>query len=265
MREGEISLRNLISIPNLVRVLCLVMGIGDDRGWNTFLYYGMYYLISVPFIVIGFLGLVKLGYQQVKERKIDAKSAMWIGTVCSGLVVMLVYHVNINKGNHIHFYIIILIALGIETVVNKFSNRRKHISLALVVMYSISVWSFSSSYFNRFNEINIEYSRDGVMECVDYVNRKDFATINVDGSVHYPYILYFDETPVHDFIETRVYTNFPDYFLDVQSFTKYTFGINYDSLDNYDAYIVPTKKVPEFPEKFFEHEEFGLFSVVYTK
>ena len=144
------------------------------------------------------------------------------------------------------------------------SKKKATILLILVFLYGLSAWSFSSSYFQTYDAGISAKFRSGVKECVDFVNVKSFENVNVHG-VYYPQILYFDETPTQDFIATRNYRNYPDPFLDVEHFTKYTFSPDYDSLGNYDAHIVPSWELSEFPEEQYSCKIFDYYAVVFPK
>lgn len=263
MRQSEISLSNIVSRSNITRVFQLVLGYGDDMPWNTFSGFGMYYMVSIPLILIGMCRMAILGYQQIKERKMDAESVIWIGAVCSISIITLVAPINVNKANHLHFYIIILITAGMKTVLNMLPAKKRIITVVVALVYGLSVWNFSCKYFKKYDDIISVHFRNGVEECIEFAQENGFKDINVDGSVYYPQILFFDETPTPEFIESRVYTNYPDCFLDVKSFTKYTFGIQYEAIDYHDAYIVPSWKLSKFPVENFSKETFGIYTILF--
>ena len=141
--------------------------------------------------------------------------------------------------------------------------KKRIITVVVALVYGLSVWNFSCKYFKKYDDIISVHFRNGVEECIEFAQENGFKDINVDGSVYYPQVLFFDETPTPAFIESRVYTNYPDCFLDVKSFTNYTFGIQYEAIGHHDAYIVPSWKLSKFPEENFSKVAFGVYSILF--
>jgi len=265
MRGSEVSLKNNFSIDSFVRIIRIVFGHGDDLLWNTFDGHNLYYTVSVPFLFVGFVEIIKLACKQVKARTMNGESVIWIGILCSCFVTLLITEINVNKANHLHMYMIVLIALGMRSVMNLCGKRKNVIMVVITLIYTISVWNFSTSYFKTYNtDISVHF-RDGLKESIDFVNEKGYERVNVDSSVYYPQVLYYDKTATPDYIESRNYTNYPDAFLQVGCFTKYTFGIDYESVGDYDAYIVPVWKTSRFQEEKYSCETFGICSVFYLE
>ena len=265
MRGSEVSLGNILSWDNFNRIIRIVFGNGDDLLWNTFDGYYLYYKISIPFLLLGIIAIIKSAFEHIKMRMLTAESVIWIGLLCSLLVTMLITNINVNKANHLHYYILVLITLGMKTSMRFTFKGKKIIQISVVVIYTISLWNFASTYFQTYNDGISLHFRDGVEECIEFVNRKNFDKVNVDSSIYYPQVLFFDETDTIDFINTREYSNYPHAFLDVKKFTKYYFGIDYEDIGNYDVYIVPLWKIDRFPAAQYLCESFGIFSVFYQE
>lgn len=99
-----------------------------------------------------------------------------------------------------------------------------------------------------------------------FVNEQGFEKVNVDETMYYPQLLFYDQTPTPEFLETVQYKNYPAAFLSAKSFTKYTFGIN--TSGDYDAYIIANND--SWKGRFSEANgfaivEFDEFAVAYRK
>jgi len=65
----------------------------------------------------------------------------------------------------------------------------------------------------------------------------------------------------HAFLQTVEYANYPSAFLQVKSFDKYNFGINYENLDQHQTYIIEKDKGYIFANDGYSVTEFGNFAV----
>lgn len=254
MRGGEISPLNLLNTEQYYNVLSLVIGEGDSLLWNTVPKFGMYYIISVPFILIGFVILVK----RYKDNML-----ILIGFVCSFISAVLISGINVNKANHLHIYSVIFIAVGIEKLLGTFKENQRIVGAILLAAYLGCTISFMNYYLGEYNSQIAVYFNYGLEDCVSFVNEKKPARINVDECIYHSQIMYFDETDSNVFKDTVVYQNYPSAYLKALSFGKYDFGIDYDNIGKYDAYIIKRDNAHRFENAGYEVERFGEFAVAY--
>jgi hypothetical protein len=90
----------------------------------------------------------------------------WLGVaVFSGLFVR---QVNANRANIIFYPLIILTALGINTVLQSVSHHKKSITLAITAAYAVSFFLFSRTYFGSHNERLSQIFYSGFHQSVVY-------------------------------------------------------------------------------------------------
>ncbi len=256
MRSGEISLHNLLNAERYYDVIKLVLGGSDNLIWNSTNQFGMYYLFSIPFIIIGIVVLARHFSKNAHQENL-----ILIGFVCSFIAAVTVSGININKANHLHIYTLIMLSVGISAAINFFKHKRRIFAVLLCVLYATGIVSFTVYYFKDYNQDIAHHFNSGVEECVDTVNRENAKSVAVDSRIYHSQILYFDRTPTDVYINTVKFSNYPSPYLKASKFGKYEFKIDYNSIGSFDAYIVPSDKVPLFTQKGYRTEIYGEFAV----
>ena len=105
----------------------------------------------------------------------------------------------------------------------------------------------------------------GVGQAVEYTKEEGCQNVGVDSNIYHSLILFYDKTNPNTFKDTVKYENYPHQFLKVKSFGKYTFGIEYNKLGDYDAYIFPLDHLCFFDDEEFVIKEFKQFGVAKRK
>lgn len=128
-----------------------------DLFHNTIPLFGTIYHISIPFSVVGMVSLFRILKQEKNcQKKIGYLAlaswflmGLWIG--------MITFEVNVNRINIIHYSMIILTAIGIICVVNKW----RILFYPLVTVYSIAFLFFTGIYFTNYaSDSRIEFHQD---------------------------------------------------------------------------------------------------------
>ncbi len=146
-----------------------------DLPWNTIPQFGIIYLFSMPFFIIGLIRVIKtLKSNRDNEDKIfPAIILIWLAvTVISGIIIN---NVNVSRINIIVYPLIILAALGIDQIIRKI----KLFGLAVLLIYMIAFLSFGASYFGQHSKVIAEAFYEGFGEALDYVQDMDYDRIYV--------------------------------------------------------------------------------------
>jgi 4-amino-4-deoxy-L-arabinose transferase-like glycosyltransferase len=264
MRDSEISISNLFSWKSYINLLNIIWYQDDGLIWNASSGYGLFYKFSLPFILLGGVRLSKHALKSMHSKVFGYEVFLILGMLCSILICLIISNLNINKANSLHFYLLILLAVGIKEafiICQKYSL----ISKAIIAIYAIAFLFFLSYYFDGFNDyISYEF-REGVADAVSYVNNEGFTDIGVDSSIYYSQILFFDQTPHDEYMKTVKYINFPSAFLDVEEFGKYKFGIDYENLAQHEAYIIDNNQADLFSASGYHVVRFENYSVAHQK
>ena len=163
-----------------------------------------------------------------------------------------------------HLFTLMIIAVGFAAAVYGAQNR-KILKTAIVILYAVSFISFSSFYFTDYRYCVSSQFRTGVGQAVETVNALGVKRVAVDRSIFHSQILIYDKTPTNEFIDTVEYENYPNAYLSAKSFTKYTFGIDYDNPGEFDAYIILNDKLDLFSSDDYYMYTFENYSAVIAK
>ncbi len=272
MRESDISLKNIIS-PNIWKnFFNLYLGQNDGLIWNSIEKYGMFYKISLPFICLGFIRLIVDTLTQLRKKAFSEYFLILIATIFTFISCLTLTNININRINSIHIFTVILISLGLYTLYefgtssfNKLKQKNlNYIALTAficsIIIFSISFNSFSHYYFNEYNNEIAPSFKEGVGDAVKFVNDNDFQKVGVDPGIYFPQILFYDKTPTTQYIESVRFSNYPSAYLNASCFTKYTFGIDAASINDYDAYIIREGNAEYFEYYGFKIIHFGKYN-----
>lgn len=262
MRDSEIALKNLISLNTYKNFFDVVISQNDSMLWNTIPDFGLYYKISIPFMIFGLIRIVSSAVKSVKRRVFSYSVIVTLGALSSVIVCLLIAQLNTNKANSLHMFSIIFIAAGINEIF-KICKNHTIIKKGIICLYALNFMMFGLYYFTDYNETVSYEFRNGIEESVNFVKNKNLKDVCVDKSVYYPQILFFDSTPTDEFLATVKYQNYPSAFLKADSFTDYSFGIDYNNLQNHKTYIFPTDKQESFLKDGYRVETFDKYSVAY--
>jgi len=260
MRDSEISPKNLID-PNCWKAFWNVFyKQNDGLPWNSLGDFGMFGFISIPFMILGIGKLIGESIRKIKEHIFSYELLILIAAFASAVCCLMLNNPNINRINSLHLNTLIFIAVGIcETI--SWVKSGKHLKYAITVGYFFMLFNFCGTYYGAYNSQIGEYFNDGAGECVQYVKTLDVEKCAVDSSIFHPQVLFYDQTPVDEYISTVEYTNYPAAFLSVKSFGKYDFGVDYYNIGEYDAYIVKSEDIDRFSDLGYMIKPFGNYAV----
>lgn len=264
MRDSEISFKNLVLPETYENFLNIFLKQYDGLIWNSTEEFGLFYKLSIPFIILGAAKIIKNACVKMREKIFSYEIIVLLGMFCSIFACLMLSYLNVNKANSLHFYTLILLAVGVEELLGWCKNHI-HLKNAVKLGFAISFISFMVFYFGSYNEQISKDFRGGLGDAVEFIKQNELeeGDICVDESIYYPQILFFDQTPTPEFIETAEYTNYPAAFLDVESFSNFHFGISYGNLDKYQTYIISSGDTARFTANGFTVETFENYAVAY--
>ena len=143
---------NELSILNIFKnVLPLSKSIFffDWLSYNTLPEFGTIYYISVLFFIIGFTIYIKDFIKQLRDKKLDNKSIIFIWFISMILMGLLLGGdgPNANKLNAIFFAIVFYVVIGLSKL-----KKNKITIILLIIIYSYSFLSFTNFYFHKYND-----------------------------------------------------------------------------------------------------------------
>ena len=264
MRASEVDWRNLFSLESYYNLGQVVFGEGDGLVWNSLPQFGMFYPISWPFIVVGGVRMALRVVAGLKARRYTGEGLVLLGLLCAGLVSLSLDYLNINKANSLHFYLLMLLALGVDWLIG-YCKARPLLPWGLAAAYTLAFCLFVNTYFTTYQEDIAVQFRAGVGDAVAFVKEQGFDRVAVDATVSHAQILFYDRTPQPEFAAMVTYANYPSPYLRASSFGRYTFGVDEHNLSPYTAYLVYANSLDTFRQAGYTVAEFGLYGVAYIE
>lgn len=265
MRDGEVSIKNLFQPKSYFDLINLIFTQNDHAIWNTTETFGLFYKISTPFYILGLVTLVRDVFFRRKNHENRNKVFILIGLICSFVSALMISNTGVNRVNFLHMFIVVLIAIGIKELYVILKCNKIVITTILSAFTICFIW-FSSYYFSSYNDNSSYAFRPQLGDAIKYSESiSNNGIVNVDNSIHYPYILFYNKVPTNDFVNTVRYTNYPAAFLNVDSFLNYKCGIDYENLNTSQIYIFPTDNYEKFSSENFTINTFGNFCVAEPK
>lgn len=239
------------SLNNFIESIKIVIFQNDKLEWNALRWYGICYIFSIPFMILG----IFINFRKNKDNISKNIINIWF---ISSLLLMFVCEPNINRINVIMFPIIYYVVIGISVVVEK---SRKVIPVILILLYIYSFISFCLYYFNKnFDEMFV--FEGGLQEVIEYVDSKE-ESVYITNRIKEPYIyvLFYTRSSPVEFKETVTYLTKGSNFEVVKSFGKYNFYIP-SNMENDGIYVIRKDDIEKIDLDWFEVKDFGKYVVL---
>lgn len=250
------------SIKNFVKSLKLLLTQDDGLSWNCIPGFGIFYIISIPFLVYGIIYSIK-NKEEIKKYE----SAIDIWFISSFLLMFVLNEVNINRINVLIYPLIYYVINGIYIVVAK----RNIISNSIILIVYIAFFvMFMCSYIFLKPANNYTFV-DNIKEVIEYVEKVKDRKIYIEYAFKEPYIyvLYYTKYNTHDFIDSVQYIDNENLgkFDNIKSFGRYNFYIPDDQEKYPDAvFVVKKKKNKQIDySKYKKLKEFSEYVVLEKK
>lgn len=215
-------------VDNLLGTLRILILQDDGLEWNAIPQFGMFYIVSIVFFVIG----VKVCLSKYRDNVYNQIMNIWM---LAAIVLVAFCEANINRINIIMIPCIYYIAVGIY----EFLNKYKVATLCVCVIYIVLFVEFMYVYVHK--DYNEYYTFEaGVEDVVDYCNSLDADVIYCKYSFKEPFIyfMFYGQADVHEYLETVQYYEEGRTFDNIKSFGKFRFYLPGEVEEN-SVIIVP--------------------------
>lgn len=230
MRSGEISLHNVPE--NLKNLWQIILRRGDGLIWNTPEKFGAVYILSLPFMLIGFGDSMRRLWYSFSRREYSPAVFMLIQFM-GALVLCLLINVNLNRMNIILIPLVFFEAMGLNAVFNLGGRK---IGMVFAAAYILLFSMFEVYYFTDYaKRVSIDFSY-GFEAALNAAPERDRVYISPD--VHYPKLLFYKQIPPEEFNAEVEYKYYPAAYLSAKSVGKYSFEPNLYEPEDGAAYII---------------------------
>lgn len=221
-RGSEFS---ILDIPGKFNALLqLLLTEKDDCYWNSTAEFGLYYKYGLVFTVTGLAVCVKQTWKSLKDQTYHGYTFFMIQFLLAVVLGMLI-HVNVNRINCIHTWVLIFMAIGIDQYIRLFKKIFPHVDVVIAALYLVAFISFEHFYFTTYADNISQYFKKGIEPAVQYAENQcgSDQSIHVGDSFNYEQILVFSTITPDEYKSSVEYTNYPAAFLDISQCQNYIF------------------------------------------
>ena len=239
-RQNEIGLEEWTVKLNMLKYIFTT---GNDYlPTNAIPFFGIFYPLSLPFILLGLYKMYKTAREDLKKH-IFSFSAIIFVSIIFGLIYASVLYPCINRLNYLWFNLLIALTVGIDA-----TRPHKKIFYLILTLYCSLYIAFTHQYFSKYNELASAYFSPNLKQALnaaEQLHRQSNLPITLaDHPFNYPKILFYQKISPQDFTQTVSWLPFPNSYLDASSFTHYSFmpETDYSKLATDRIYIAPLKQ-----------------------
>lgn len=209
-------------VDNLLATLRILILQTDGLEWNAISQFGMFYIISIIFFIIG----VKASLGKHKDNIYNQIMNIWM---IAAIVLSAFCDANINRINIIMIPCIYYIVVGIYEFLNKYKVATLCVCTIYIVLFAEFMYVYTSKDYNEYYTFT-----SGVEGVVDYCNSLDEDTVFCQYSFKEPFIyfMFYGETDVQEYLDTVQYYEEGRTFDNIKSFGKYKFYLPSEIKEN---------------------------------
>ena len=265
-RGNEISLTNFNT--NFAVLFNILKTQTDNMIWNTLNQFGLFYHISTPFTIVGFILLCKEGLTELKNKEFSFK-------ICILLLffwgIFYATMIKINSSNNINFLFFTITIFLTHGIHYFFKNKKIFIPITGIFIFLFI--NFERIYFTKYNTFAKDNFSIGFKEALEEANkqhRKTHKNIHIlQQNSEASKILFYEKINNFDYKNTVKWKNYPSSYLSASSFLHYRFYLPYDdiSINEKNIYIAPlyTRSyfINSLINKKYQIKVFGDYLVVF--
>lgn len=250
----------LNAFENIKNSISLIIFQDDNLAWNNVSGFGMYYLISILFLIIGLI------FSFTKNKlKCEYDNIFNIWFVSAFLLLFVFKEANINRINILIFPLIYYIVIGLNLLIEK---NNKIFNVAIIVVYILLFFQFMFAYGKQ-NQNEYWTFADNIKDVIEYVDMQAVDNIYFEYAFKEPYIyvLFYTKYNTRDFVNSVQHfdENNLGKFENVKSFGKYKFYLPEKFDEENSIYVISKNSNIEIDYKKFDVKEFEKFNVLSKK
>lgn len=222
-----------VSLGNFTEAMKLFIGQSNDHPWNLISFFGLTYVFSLPFTLIG---IARNFSKEKRNETIHICFNIWF---IAAFLLLFVCEPNTNRCNAFIIPLIYYTMSGIFVVIKNIPKVKK----VIISMYIVAFICFCYTYFYKGYQEGAYFETD-IGEMVEYVESLDVDKIYIDKSFTEPYIyvLFYSQYNAKNFDETVEYFTQGENFEQVKSFGKYYFYLPENLEEENAIYVVQNSK-----------------------
>lgn len=251
----------LTNIRDLVRIYIKQ---NDYNRMNVIPAFGLYYLFSLPFMILGAYDLMKTVRRNGKQKRFgyEILLLLWL-IICT--VIGLLRSMSIYRANCMNLAVLFLIIRGSFYICQLVGNH--WVRRGIPVLYLASFCLFESYYFTSYQDTIKEMQLAGAKEALTYAEaiKEESCSdvIHVTGRLRHPQVLFYLEYPTNLYIETVEWKNYPAGWLIAERFGDF----RWDTDEGYKegVYIICADEIIDYENAGYDITQFDACAVAFRE
>ncbi len=226
--------------------------------------FGLYYLFSMPFMLLGAYDIMQTVWYNGKQKRFGYEIFLliWL-SIC--IFIGLLRSMSIYRANCMNLAVLLLIIRGIAYASQLF--RSSWIRKSILAFYLISFCLFESYYFtaysNTVKEMQLAGAKEALIYAVALSGDNDSDVIHVTDRLRHPQVLFYLEYPANSYMETVVWKNYPAGWLVAEQFGNF----RWDTSDGYEQgiYVICSDEIADYDEAGYIITQFEACAVAFRE
>jgi 4-amino-4-deoxy-L-arabinose transferase-like glycosyltransferase len=244
-RSDELAFSGMFG--KIIKFARILVTQNDYCIWNSIKWFGIYYLYSLPFIVVGVYVIAKQIFVSLKNHSFNYCVLLLWWLVC-GSFMGLIQEAGINRINCLCLALFILLAVGVAKCADIWKNYFRN---AIITVYIVSFVIFIGYYFTAYQPDISQRQMAGAGAALEYAMQisSDYGDgyIYVTGSLRHSQVLFYTKYPTDKYINEVKWENYPAKQLIAESFGTFRWG---DDNDRDDVHIITTQEVEDYMDNY---------------
>jgi 4-amino-4-deoxy-L-arabinose transferase-like glycosyltransferase len=255
--EGHI----FTNIKNLLR---LYIKQDDYNFMSVIPAFGLYYLYSMPFILIGAYDLVKTVWRNRKQKQFGYEVFLLVWIIIY-IVIGVMRSVSAHRANCMSMAILFLLIRGSYYIGHIF--RSVWVRRGISVLYLASFCLFMRYYFTDYPDMIKQMQLAGADEALEYAavlkEQNSSDVIHVTARLRHPQVLFYLEYPTDLYMETVEWKNYPSGWLEAERFDFFCWDTEAGYYDG--IYVINSDEMDDYEKAGYHVTQFDACAVAFRE
>lgn len=251
-------------LTNLKDLLRIYIKQSDYNLMNAVPYFGLYYLYSLPFIIVGLYDVIRTVYYNSKQKKFGYEIFLLIWLViCT--VIGLMRSMSVHRANCMNLAMLFLLIRGSYYVGQNF--KRTWIWKGIIALYFVSFCLFEGYYFtayqNAIKEMQLAGAQDALVYAATLKEEYNSDVIYITGRLRHPQVLFYSQYPTDLYMKTVAWKNYPSGWLVADHFGDFYWDTDGEKKDADGIYVICSDEISEYKNAGYYITEFDACAVAF--
>lgn len=217
------------SLSNFLSTISILLWQKDGLEWNSIEPFGITYIFSEAFTIIGII----YSFKKNKKVEIEYGYVFNIWFIVS-IVLSFICEPNINRLNIMMIPIVYYTIIGIYIVI----DEKKNFTIPIMLIYFVFFGWFIYTYFQQNFDLYYTFESN-LEEPIKYVSEIKDKQVYITNKIREPYIyvLFYEKNNTYEFVNTVKYIHEHEEFRQVNSFDNYYFS-DISKLEKDKVYVI---------------------------